>query len=235
MNGIQEHLCRLRGSDIMSITAKSVCSNLASFVNLHEDIKNLIQIPSIQQAISHDQFGTWIDDILEGSLRLVDLSGFSRDTVCLVKESVQDLESPIRRNRSETVTVKDIYSCVASRKKISQMINKNIKNIKSFNQNLTPLLEKAEDLKAILTVLKEMEAISSSVLKSILILVSGAKRSLKQRSWLWPSKLTQTSRVHGEMEQEIDEMTMQDFEEGLESFFRSLVKTRVSLLDAWSH
>lgn len=69
---------------------------------------------------------------------------------------------------------------VASRKKIRQMINKNIKNIKSFNQNLTPLLEKAEDLKAIMTVLKEMETIFFLVLKSILILVSGAKRRSEQ-------------------------------------------------------
>ncbi|XP_073120975.1 uncharacterized protein [Henckelia pumila] len=267
MDDIQEHLCRLRGSEGMPGTAKSICSNLASLVNRHEEIKNLIQMSSIQQAISHERRGTWIDEILEGSLRLVDLCEFSRDVVCLTKESVQDIESSIRRNRGETSTAKDINSYLASRKKINQMINKNIKNMKSFNQNLTPLLEKAEDLKAIAAMLKEMEAISSSVLKSILILVSGEKRRSKQRSWLLLSKFTQTSRVHDEMEQEMDggdmlyalainmlqkgmdkvtkpnvlrelkssEMTIHDLEEGLESFFRSLVKTRVSLLNALSH
>ncbi|XP_073287200.1 uncharacterized protein [Primulina huaijiensis] len=265
MDEIQDHLCWLRGSEVTSV--KSICSNLACLVNLHEGIKNLIQFPSIQQAISHDQCGTWIDEILEGSLRLLDLCGFSRDVVCLTKDSFQNLESSIRRNRGETATAKDIDSYVASRKKINQMVNKNIKNMKSFNQNLTPVLENAEDLKAIARVLKEMEAISSSVLKSILILVSGAKRRSKQRSWLLLSKLTQTNRVHDEMEQEMDggdmlyalnvnklekgmdkitkqtvlrqlkssEMTIQELEEGLESFFRSLVKTRVSLLNALSH
>ncbi|XP_073128625.1 uncharacterized protein [Henckelia pumila] len=265
MDEIQDHLCRLRDSEATS--AKSICSNLACLIKLHEEIKNLIQVPSIQQAISHDQCGTWINEILEGSLRLVDLCGFSRDVVCLTKECFQDFESSIRRNRSEAATAKDIDSYVASRKKINQMINKSIKNMKSFNQNFTPLLEKTEDLKAIATVLKEMEVISSSVLKSILILVSGEKRRSKQRSWLLLSKLSQTSRVCDEMEQEMDggdmlhalnanmlqkgmdkitkqnvlrqlkssEMTTQDLEEGLTSFFRSLVKTRVSLLNALSH
>ncbi|XP_075483837.1 uncharacterized protein LOC142523998 [Primulina tabacum] len=228
MDEIQDHLCWLRSSEVTSV--KSIFSNLACLVNLHEGIKNLIQVPSIQQAISHDQCGTWIDEILEGSLRLVDLCGFSRDVVCLTKESFQNLESSIRRNRGESATSKDIDSYMASRKKINQMVNKNIKNMKSFNQNLTPVLENAEDLKAIARVLKEMEAISSSVLKSILILVSGAKRRSKQRSWLLLSKLTQTSRLHDE-----NKMTMQELEEGLESFFRSLVKTRVSLLNALSH
>ncbi|XP_073120976.1 uncharacterized protein [Henckelia pumila] len=265
MDEIQDHLCRLR--DLEATSAKSICSNLACLIKLHEEIKNLIEVPSIQQAISHDQCGTWINEILEGSLRLVDLCGFSRDVVCLTKESVQDLESSIRRNRGETATAKDIDSYVASRKKINQMINKNIKNMKSFNQNMTPFLEKTEDLKAIVTVLKEMEAISSSVLKSILIHVSGEKRRSKQRSWLLLSKFTQTSRVRHAVDQEMDdgdmlyaldinmlqkgmdkikkqnvlrelkssEMTIHDLEEGLESFFRSLVKTRVSLLNTLSH
>ncbi|KZV20095.1 hypothetical protein F511_00952 [Dorcoceras hygrometricum] len=119
-------------------------------------------------------------------------AAFSRDVVCLAKESVQDLESSIRRNRGETSTAKDIDSFVSSRKKINQMINKNIKNMKSFNKNLTPLLEKADDLIAIVTLFKEMEAISASVLKSVLIHVFGAKRRSKQRSWLLLSKLTKT-------------------------------------------
>ncbi|KZV20096.1 hypothetical protein F511_00953 [Dorcoceras hygrometricum] len=260
LDEIQDHLCQLRGSEVTS--AKSIRSNLACLVNLHEGIKNLIQVPSIQQAISHYQCGNWIDEILEGSLRLLDLCGFSRDVVCLIKESVQNLESCIRRNRVETSAAEDINSYVASRKKINQMVRKKFKNMKSLNQNLTPFLEKAEDLKAIVTMLKEMEAISSSVLKSALILVSAEKRTSKQRSWLLLSKFTQTSHVSHEMEQEIDggnmlyawnvnvlqkgmgrttkqnvlwklkscEMTIQDLEEGLESFFRSLVKTRVSLL-----
>ncbi|XP_075495184.1 uncharacterized protein LOC142532700 [Primulina tabacum] len=265
MDEIQDHLYWLRGSEITS--AKSICSNLACLINLHEGIKNLIQVPSIQQAISHYQCGTWIEEILEGSLGLVDLCGFSRDVVSLTKESVQDLESSIRRNRGETAIAKDVDSYVASRKKINQMISNNIKNMKCFNKNLTPLLENAEDLKAIVTVLKETEAISSSVLKSVLILVSGAKRRSKQRSWLLLSKLAQTNRVRDEMEQEMDggdmlyalnvsmlqkgmnkftnqnlltklkssEVTIQDLEEGLESFFRSSVKTRVSLLNALNH
>ncbi|XP_073032991.1 uncharacterized protein [Primulina eburnea] len=243
MDEIQDHLYWLRGSEITS--AKSICSNLACLINLHEGIKNLIQVPSIQQAISHDQCGTWIEEILEGSLGLVDLCGFSRDVVSLTKESVQDLESSIRRNRGETAVAMDVNSYVASRKKINQMINNNIKNMKCFNKNLTPLLENAEDLKAIVTVLKETEAISSSVLKSVADTHVRGKEKIKAKklviafearpNYMLQKGMDKITKQNLLTKLKSSEVTIQDLEEGLESFFRSLVKTRVSLLNALSH
>ncbi|KAI3464722.1 hypothetical protein Pfo_021385 [Paulownia fortunei] len=254
MDDVEDHLCRLKASTSTSST--SICANLASLRDLHEGINNLIQMPSLQQALSHEQGENWINELLEGSLRLVDLCGFSRDIVCLTKESVQELESSIRRKAD------DINAYVASRKKINKMVNKCIKNLKSFNQSSAALPDKDYDLKAIGTMLKETEALDFSVLKSVLILVSGAKGRSKQRSWSLFSKFAQTSRVHCEIEQEsgvddlcflnirktrngVDnitlkqltatEMCIQELEEGLEAFFRSLIKTRVSLLNVLCH
>ncbi|KAL0351646.1 UNVERIFIED_CONTAM: hypothetical protein Scaly_1553300 [Sesamum calycinum] len=89
---------------------------------------------------------TWINELLEGSLRLVDLCGFSRDVVRLSKECIQDLESSVRRHKGETAT-SDMNAYVASRKKINKMVNKCIKNLKSFNQNSTAVPDKDCDLK----------------------------------------------------------------------------------------
>ncbi|KAK6131430.1 hypothetical protein DH2020_034833 [Rehmannia glutinosa] len=194
----------------------------------------IFQTPSVQQALSHQEGGDWINELLEGSLRLVDLCGFSREVVCLTKESIQELESSIRRKAD------DINAYETSRKKINKMI---IKNLKSFNQNCAALPEKDSDLKAIGSMLKETEALDFSVLKSVLIVLSEAKGSSKQRSWssLF-SKFVQTSRVSKKGTDNINlkqlkatEMTIQEIEEGLEGLFRSLVKTRVSLLNALSH
>ncbi|KAL0360444.1 UNVERIFIED_CONTAM: hypothetical protein Sradi_3728900 [Sesamum radiatum] len=109
--------------------------------------------------------------------------------------------------------------------------------------------------------LKETEALDFSVLKSVLMLLSGEKEGSKQRSWSFLSKFAQTKQVHSEVEQEnraedlyslnihksrkgMDnitlkqlksaEMSIQELEEGLEALFRSLVKTRVSLLNVFS-
>ncbi|KAL0360431.1 UNVERIFIED_CONTAM: hypothetical protein Sradi_3727600 [Sesamum radiatum] len=151
---------------------------------------------------------------------------------------------------------------VVSRKKIDKMVNKCIKNLKGFNQNFTVLPDKDCDLKAIGKMLKETEALAFSVLKSVLRLMAGEKERSKQRSWSLFSKFTQTSRVHSEVQQEAaaenlcsfnvfkslkgdnlalqntlkaSEMTIEKFEEGLEALFRSLVKTRVSLLNVLSN
>ncbi|KAL3638974.1 hypothetical protein CASFOL_016881 [Castilleja foliolosa] len=245
INDVEDRLERLKASQATSTS--SICANLANLRDLHDRINNMIQMPSIQQDLSHGQGQNWINELLDGSLGLVDLCGFSRDIVHLTKDSIQDLESSIRR-RSE-----DINAYVASRKRINKMINKCIKNLKcsSSNQNST-------SLPTIGRWLKEAESVELSILKSLLILLSGENN---KKSWSLLSKFTQTSsHVYSEAEQEdlcslnnihksrksIDsksmlkqlktsEMSIQEIEEGLEALFRSLVKTRVSLLNVLSH
>ncbi|KAL0351651.1 UNVERIFIED_CONTAM: hypothetical protein Scaly_1553800 [Sesamum calycinum] len=255
MESFEDHLCRLKSSEAASTSASSICTNMANLRDLHEGINNLIQMPSVQQALSQGKGETWVNELLAESLRLVDLCGFSRDVVCSTKESIQDLESSIRRNRGENATRDDINAYVASRKKINKMISKSIKNLKSSNQSFTPR-------PAIGTMLKETEALDFSVLKSVLMLLSGEKEGSKQRSWSLLSKFARTKRVHSEVEQETAaedlcslnihssrkgmdnitlkqlksaEMSIQELEEGVEALFRSLVKTRVSLLNVLSH
>ncbi|XP_075496608.1 uncharacterized protein LOC142533653 [Primulina tabacum] len=266
MNEIQDQLCQLKGSEATSTTGKSTSSNLAGLVSLHKSLKNLIQTPSFQQALWHDQCGSWIDEVLEGSLALIDLCGFSRDVASISKESIRDLKSSIRRNRGQTATSDDINSYVASRKKIYKMVNnKCVMNSKRCKQNSTTLVQEDVDLKTMVIVFREIEAISSSVLNSVLSLLSGSKARSKHRNWSLLSKFTQTSRIYSEADQEcsyndlfnehfyepikgIDNATLQnimkklkgsemaihELEEGLEALFRSLVKTRVSLLNVLS-
>ncbi|KAL7155599.1 hypothetical protein ABFS83_03G086400 [Erythranthe nasuta] len=246
IDSVEDHLRRLRADS----ESTSVCANLASLRNLHEGINDLIQMPSVQRTLSHEN---WINELLEGSLKLVDLCSLSREIVSLTKESVQDLESSIRRNKAEAATSADISAYVASRKQIAKMVNKSIKNLKSFNHKSTS----ENDL---LTMLKEAESHDLSVLKSVLILLSGENERSNKKSWSLLSKFTtQNSRVYSENGAEdlsslniekstknmdsknmlkqlkSSEMIIQEIVEGLEALFRSLVKTRVSLLNVLSH
>ncbi|KAK4390913.1 hypothetical protein Sango_2154600 [Sesamum angolense] len=266
VNDVEDQLCRLRSSEGTSTSATSVTANLASLRDLHEGINNLIQMPQPKEALCHGNSEKWTNELLEGSLGLVDLCGFARDILSLTKGSVQDLQSSIRRNRGETATADDINAYMTSRKKINKMVKKFIKNFKNFDQNCTQFLKEDSDVKAIAGMLKETEAFDFSVLNSLLTILSGEKGRSKIRSWSFLSKFTQTSRMHSERDQECgaeelcllnlhklgknmditavqdvlkqlkaSEMTIQELEEDLESFFRSLVKTRVSLLNALNH
>ncbi|KAL0351642.1 UNVERIFIED_CONTAM: hypothetical protein Scaly_1552900 [Sesamum calycinum] len=175
---------------------------------------------------SNEQDENWINELLEGSLRLVDLCGFSRDVVCLTKECVQDLESSVRRH----------------------------KEFERLQPKLYSIPDKDNDLKTIGMMLKETEALAFSILKSVLILMAGEKERSKQRSWSLLSKFTLTSPVAENLcsfdifkslksmdnialqkKLKASEMTIEKLEEGLEALFRSLVKTRVSLLNVLNH
>ncbi|KAL0438301.1 UNVERIFIED_CONTAM: hypothetical protein Slati_2313100 [Sesamum latifolium] len=220
MESVEDHLCRLKSSEAASTSASSICVNLDSLRDLHEGFNNLIQMPSVQQALSQGQGESWVNELLEESLRLVDLCGFSRD----VKEDQQD----------------------------GQEMHQEFEELKPKFYTTPSHRDNAQ----------ETEALDFSVLKSVLMLLSGEKEGSKQRSWSLLSKFTQTKRVHSEVEQENSaedlyslnihksrkgmdnitlkhlksaEMCIQDLEEGLEALFRSLVKTRVSLLNVLSH
>ncbi|KAL2520791.1 hypothetical protein Fot_24714 [Forsythia ovata] len=247
----EDHISRIKSSEAASVSASSICTQLASLTDLHEDINNFIQLPSVQQAIADE---TWANELLDGSLKLVDICGIARDIIFLTKESIQELESSLRRN-------KGIDAYMTSRKKIDKVVKKCIKNLKSFDQCSMVLLNKDSNLKAIAGMVKEAQAFGFSILKSALNIFAS-----KQKTWSLVSKFTQSSRVHSQTEEECNgqelyalnihklrkdmdtvsvqnvmkqlkesEMTIQELEENLEAFFRSLVKTRVSLLNVISH
>ncbi|XP_051123960.1 uncharacterized protein LOC127246561 [Andrographis paniculata] len=215
VESVEDQLCRLNSSGATSTSTSSTCANLDGIRNLHEASE-------------------FVNEVLQGSLRLVDLCQFSRDIVRLTKESVQDLESSIRRNKGETVSVIDIDCYVASRNKIKKMINK--------------------------TVLKEADAHTLLTLKSVLMLMSGEKESSNQRNWSLLSKFVKTIKPENCVEElcsvdipkskkgmdcitsenmlkelRASEMTIQELDEGLEALFRNLIKTRVSLLNVLSN
>ncbi|CAA3002328.1 uncharacterized protein LOC111409613 [Olea europaea var. sylvestris] len=245
---VEDHICRLKSSKEASVSSSSICTQLVDLRDLHEDINNLIQLPSVQQALLDE---TCARELLDGSLKLVDICGIARDVIILMKESVQELQSSLRRNRG-------IDAFMTSRKKIDKMTKTCIKNLKSLEQSSA---DKDSKLKAIATVLKESQVIGFSVLKSTLTIFAS-----KQKTWSLLSKFTQSSHVHSGTEEESNsqelfglninklrkdmdkvsvqhvmkqlnasEMTIQELEENSEALFRSLVKIRVSLLNALSN
>ncbi|CAA3029961.1 Hypothetical predicted protein [Olea europaea subsp. europaea] len=182
---IEDHLCRLKSSEEASISASSMCTKLASLRDLHEDINNLIQLPSVQQALIDQGY-----ELLDGSLELLDICGIARDVILLMKEYVEELESSLRRNRG-------IDTYMNARKMIEKMVKKCIKNMKSFNKCSTLFLNEDNNLKAIASMLKE-QAIGFSALKSALTIFTS-----KQKACSLVSKFSRSSHVHSQTEEEL--------------------------------
>ncbi|XP_010242842.1 PREDICTED: uncharacterized protein LOC104587086 [Nelumbo nucifera] len=202
---VEEQLHRLRASEALSSScssSSSLCNNLSALHDLFECVDNLLQLPLTQQALSHPK---WADEVLDGSLRLLDICGTTRDVLSQLKESLQQLESSLRRKRGgESGLATQVGAYMTFRKKINKTIHKCLADLKKMEKHASSALfiSKDLDLVAIVNVLQEVEAITVSVFQSILSFVSGPKAQSKTSGWPLVSKLMQPKRIECEREEE---------------------------------
>ncbi|CAK9316049.1 unnamed protein product [Citrullus colocynthis] len=253
VNQVDEHLCRLKSSEATSSTS-SLCHRLSSLQDLHDCIDELLLLPFTQQTLVKESDNKWTDDLLEGSLRVLELCDIAKDALLQTKECVRELESVFRRRRGEAVIASNIQKCLSSRKMIKKAVHKALKGIKS---NCS---QKSEENSATVSLLKEVEAITYSTVESVLSFIAGQKFPSKLSRWSFVSKLVQPKRVSSKDEDsyanEVEmvdatlsaiatdatdksfilqdklrqfESSIQDLEEDLESLKRLLIKNRGQL------
>ncbi|PIA56794.1 hypothetical protein AQUCO_00700858v1 [Aquilegia coerulea] len=254
---VEEHLCRLRSSELATSSSSSICHNLAGLQDLYDSVDELLQSSVAQNSISSGP-GKCVDWILDGSsLEVLDVCGNTRDILSHMKESLQDLQSCVRRRGAESSVANEVSTYILSRKKGNKMIHKCLADMKKMEHDVS--IEDNE----IVTILSQVEKITIAMFESILSFISGTKavtRS-KRNSWSLVSKLMHTKPQEEKDTTEVVkadvalnilisrkpckavdvkniqellealEMSIQAVEVGLNSLFRSLIKTRVSLLN----
>ncbi|CAN0845506.1 hypothetical protein LINGRAHAP2_LOCUS4140 [Linum grandiflorum] len=221
-----DQLCRLRQSQAASTSSSSICQKLNGLQDVYDCVDKLIQLPSTQQAMIHYQ-----NELLDGSLRLLDMCNTAKDSLSQMKESVSELQSAIRRRQGDLVAETKRY--LNSRKVVKKTIQRALKD----NEN---------NIDAI-GMLREAESIVFEVLNNLLSFIS--QSNSKASSWSLVSKLIaanknedefaevdaclKTSKSSEEIQAQLKNLQpcIQDLEEGVESLFRCLIKTRASILN----
>ncbi|CAI0469099.1 unnamed protein product [Linum tenue] len=224
---IDEQICRLSSSS-------SIGHNLNSLQVVYDCVDQLFQLSSTQQALINDQ--KCFNELLDGSLRLLDLCNTAKDALSQMKESVAELQSAIRRRQGGMEGETRRY--LKSRKTVIKAIQKVLK---------------ANNVET-LSMLKEAESAVVKVLECLLAFIS--QTSSKPSSWSLFKRVASASRVaaaEASSENEFAEVDaslkinksseeiqlhlknlqpcIQDLEEGVENLFRRLIKTRVSILN----
>ncbi|RHN54410.1 hypothetical protein MtrunA17_Chr5g0406471 [Medicago truncatula] len=178
------------------------------------------------------------------------------DTMLQIKENVQSLHSSIRRRKGES----SIEKCVAEYKLFTKKMKKNVTKLISSLKHMetkfgaSSLLNKDQDLVAVITVLREVIAMNMSIFQSILCFLVGAASKSKATKWLKVAKLMHKRGTCEENMENFNELecveaslsegsnvaherfealenAVESIENGLENIFRRLVKTRVCLLN----
>ncbi|RZC67339.1 hypothetical protein C5167_011026 [Papaver somniferum] len=260
----EELLCRLRSSEAVrpspSASSSSICHDLIDLNNLYECVEDLLQLPLTQQALTgQDRNSKWVDQALDESLMLVDVCGTTRDVLLEMKESVQELESALRRRKCGESVASEVAAYNSSRKKVNKVISKCLGDLRKIENNNSALLEEEPEVASII---RQVEGITHSIFESILSLSIGSKARC---GWSLVSKMMHTKSFNsqekvtgvGEFEkvevalkslsckeigirqvqkQLVDlEISIQGFEDGLECVFRHLMRHRVSLLNILSY
>ncbi|CAI0407784.1 unnamed protein product [Linum tenue] len=224
---IDEQVCRLRSSS-------SIGHTLNSLQVVYDCVDQLFQLPTTQQALINDQ--KCFNELLDESLRILDLCNTGKDALSQMKESVAELQSAIRRRQGGVEGETRRY--LKSRKTVIKAIQKVLKameNKKSTSSN------------------NEAESAVVEVLECLLAFIS--QTSSKPSSWSLFKRVAAASRVAAaassenefaevdaslKMNKSSEEIQLclknlqpciQDLEEGVESLFRRLIKTRASILN----
>ncbi|KAG4993991.1 hypothetical protein AAZX31_11G114400 [Glycine max] len=88
-----------------SSSSSFLSHKLGRLQDLHECVEKLFQLPLIQEALHHERQEKWVDELLNGSLRLLDGCTNAKDSLLHTKECMRELQSVMRRrNRTELKT-----------------------------------------------------------------------------------------------------------------------------------
>ncbi|KAF9676221.1 hypothetical protein SADUNF_Sadunf09G0116000 [Salix dunnii] len=188
---LDEHLCRSRASEGAS-TSSSLGGKLSSLQDLHECVNKLLFLPLNQQAIAQENSGKLIDELLDGSLQVLDVCNTAKDALLQAKERVHELQSILRRRCcGETGLSNEVKKYLTSRKVVKRTVHKALKVIK---KNYTfSTFNGDHETTSMFNMLKEMVVVSLQVFESLLSFISGPKA--RTTGWSLVSKVVHHKKV----------------------------------------
>ncbi|KAG5018101.1 hypothetical protein AAZX31_06G010800 [Glycine max] len=192
-----EHLESLRASNETSSSLSNLRHKVGGLQDLIECVEKLIQLPLTQDVFLHECQENWVDELLDGSLRLLDVCTSAKEALLHTKECTRELQSIIRRKRGgEVELTAEVKKFLTSRKVVKKAISKALANLNSISKscNFSSTADKDHRTVALISLLQDVEVVTLSTFQTLLQFISGSTRS-KSNNWLSISKLIQPKRV----------------------------------------
>jgi hypothetical protein len=259
---IEEELNKLKAWEVSSnSTSGSICNGLSGLEDLYKCMDDLLNLASTQQVLSRYENEKCLDELLDGSVRLLDVCSIGRDILLRFREQVQALQSAFRRRKGDSSTESSVATFTCFRKKMKKDAKKLIASLKQMDNKLgaSSLLDQDQHLSAVIRVIREVNVINCSIFQSLLMFLSTSSKPNQSR-WSLVSKLMHKGVIACEEKQEnvneietVDaalsevsdsekvkiaqkrlealEMSIDDLGNCLERLSRPLIKSRASLLN----
>ncbi|CAL5205623.1 unnamed protein product [Lathyrus oleraceus] len=229
-----QHLEALLRSSNETSPSSLLCHKIGGLRDLIECVENLIQLPLTQEALIHDQHQeNWVNNLLDGSLRLLDVCSAAKDAVIHTKECTRELQSIIRRRGGGTEVIAEAKKFLTSRKVVKKAISKALTNRKVNTKSCNMLsTNKDHQTLSMIKLLQDFEVATLSTFETILQFISGTTRS-KSNSWSSISKLIQPKKVACSLLTDESEFSQVDV--ALQSFVFTKTKKIEGVKDLQNH
>ncbi|XP_049358234.1 uncharacterized protein LOC125822817 [Solanum verrucosum] len=254
---IEEELSKLKTWEFSaSPTAKAVYNGLVGFGEVHKCMGDLLKLTSTLQALSQCQNKKWVDEILDKSVRFLDICGTTRELVSQFKENVKDVQSSLRRRKGDL----SINKYTTFRKKMKKDVKNLVTALKKMDhEEVVDVMEIDDQLvSVVIRILREVATIGISVFQIVLNFLSApiskpiSKWSLVSRlvnkgdqdnvneiesvdvalnslSKPGPNEMEKIQFVQSKLE--TVEAHFECIENGLDNIFRCLIRSRSTLLN----
>ncbi|CAK8569264.1 unnamed protein product [Lathyrus sativus] len=190
-----DHLETLLKSSNETYSSSLLFHKIDGLRDLIECVENLIQLPLTQEALINEHQENWVNNLLDGSLRVLDVCSAAKDAVIHTKECTRELQSIIRRRGGGAEVTAEAKKFLTSRKIVRKAICKALTNLKGNTKNCNDLSRNKDHKKeALIKLLQDVQVATLSTFQTILQYISGTTQS-KSNSWDSISKLIQPKRV----------------------------------------
>ncbi|ESR38558.1 hypothetical protein CICLE_v10027131mg [Citrus x clementina] len=232
---IEHELNKLKSWEISSSSSSNgekICLGVAGLGELYRCIGEFLGLPLTREALAqHQHENCWDDELLDGLLLYLDICGSTRDVVLMIKQSVRELQSALRRSKVGDFTIDDeqgITKCLASLKQM-EYNTFGSSRVLGLNDHLALLIQ----------LLRKVSRITTCIFNSLLQFLSVPTLKPKSTKCCKDDDEDDDEAEIKNIESAQEKLEALDggiegFENALECLFRRLIQTRVSLLNVLS-
>ncbi|AET03677.1 hypothetical protein MtrunA17_Chr8g0370901 [Medicago truncatula] len=187
---VDEELNKLKTWEGTS-TSCSIHIGLSLIDELYISLDDLLNMASTQQVISHHRGEKCIEEVLDSSMRILDICGITRDTILQIKENVQALHSCLRRRKGDSSVEISVTQYKFFTKKMKKNVNKLITSLKQMDSKfgMSSILELDQHLYSLIRVFKEVIAMNLSIFQIILSFLTMSSSKSKTTKWKFVAKM----------------------------------------------